>query len=257
MQLLNGCVVPVAPFYDEPLPKDGLAQLQAGASGDEVVALLGEPHITRVNGKFWYYGGTRPLVGVIGPNGSGAILDYNWIEVAFDDDSRLQYAEHYESKSGCARSGNCLLWGAWGAPVSNVMTEEAIISSPPDNDKNAKMFKPPDNGCAIYVFFTSRMALIGRALLQDNAIAVGVGETKPSWLNIDTYIRVEVPPGFVEISAGPATHLLVSKKQWTCRTNDVAYFWVQGSFSGTDRIEKVDADRGKMEVTRRRLLLPP
>ena len=119
---LSGCAIPVAPFYDEPLPKEQLTQLKAGASQDEVIHLLGEPNATRLNGKFWYYGATRPLVYLAGPNGGGPILDYNWTEVAFDDELRLQHADHYESKSGCARSGNCLLWGDWD-PVRLVLVE--------------------------------------------------------------------------------------------------------------------------------------
>lgn len=249
--LLSGCAIPVAPFYAEPLPKDRLKQIKAGANKDEVIQLVGEPHATRLDGKFWYYGGTRPLVVLGGPNGSGSILDYNWIEVAFDDELRFQYMEHYESKSGCARSNNCLLWGEWD-PVSKVMTDKAIFASPPDHDAAAKMFSPPVSGCAIYVFYSSRTSFIARSLLLDDVIAVSVRGSKPSWLNIDTYLRVEVPLGAVEISSGP-----MSKKQWNCETNDVSFFGVQGIFSGPDRIEKVDAAIGKEEIMRRRLLLPP
>jgi hypothetical protein len=249
--LLSGCAIPVAPFYDEPFPKDLQTKLNAGASQDEVVHLLGAPNATRLNGKFWYYGGTRPLIGIFVPDGGGFILDHNWIEVAFDDELRLQYMEHYESKSGCARSKNCLLWGEWD-PVSNDMTDQAIFTRPPDQDTAAKMFSPPINGCAIYVFCTSRTSFIARALLLDDVIAVRVQGSKPSWLNIDTYLRVEVPLGAVEIFTSP-----MSKKQWNCETNDVSFVWVQGTFSGPDRIEKVDAATGKEEIMKRRLLLPP
>jgi outer membrane protein assembly factor BamE (lipoprotein component of BamABCDE complex) len=225
--LLSGCAIPVAPFYDEPLPKDRLTQIKAGANKDEVIQLFGEPHATRLDGKFWYYGGTRPLVFLGAPNASGAILDYNWIEVAFDDELRLQYIEHYESKSGCARSNNCLLWGEWDS-VSKVMTDKAIFASPPDHDAAAKMFSPSVSGCAIYVFYTSRTSFIARSLLLDDVIAVSVRGSKPSWLNIDTYLRVEVPLGAVEISTGP-----MSKKQWNCETNDVSFFLGSGNFFRT------------------------
>lgn len=249
--LLSGCAIPVAPFYDEPLPKEQLTQLKAGASQDEVVHLLGEPQATRLNGKFWYYGATRPLVYLAGPNGGGPILDYNWIEVTFDDELRLQHADHYESKSGCARSGNCLLWGEWD-PVSYKMTDQAIFTSPPDQDTAAKKFDTPVNGCAIYVYCTSQTSFTARALLLDEIIAIGVGDTKTSWLNIDTYIRAEVPPGTVEISANR-----YFKKLWYCETNDIGYFWVQDKFSSPDHIEEVDAVTGKKEITSRRLLLAP
>jgi len=36
MVLLGGCAIPVAPFYDEPFPKDLQTKLNAGASQDEV-----------------------------------------------------------------------------------------------------------------------------------------------------------------------------------------------------------------------------
>lgn len=251
MVLLGGCAIPVAPFYDEPFPKDLQTKLNAGASQDEVVHLLGAPNATRLNGKFWYYGATRPVVVVAVPNGGGTILDYNWIEVAFDDKLRLQYAEHYESKSGCARSGNCLLWGEWGPVSEDNMTNQAIFTSPPEQDTAAKMFYPPVNGCAIYVFYASGTSFIARALLLDDVNAIGVGDTKTSWLNIDTYLRAEVPPGTVTIASG------ASRKQWNCATNDVGYFWVQEPFSGPVQIEEVDAATGKMEIARRRLLLPP
>jgi hypothetical protein len=159
--------------------------------------------------------------------------------------------EHYKSKSGCTRSNNCLLWGEWD-PVRKILTDRAIFTSPPDDDAAAKMFSPPVNGCAIYVFCSSRTSFIARSLLLDDVIAVSVLGSKPSWLNIDTYIRVEVPPGAVEISTGP-----MSKKQWNCETNDIIFIWDQKSFSGPDRIEKVDAATGKEEIMRRRLLLPP
>lgn len=145
MVLLGGCAIPVAPFYDEPFPKDLQTKLNAGASQDEVVHLLGAPNATRLNEKFWYYGATRPAVLLLVPNDGVSILDYNWIEVAFDDELRLQYAEHYESKSGCARSGNCLLWGEWGLLNKHNMTNEAIFTSPPEQDTVAKMFSPPVN----------------------------------------------------------------------------------------------------------------
>lgn len=249
--LLCGCALPVAPFHDEPFPKDLQAKLNAGASQDEVIQLLGAPHATRLGGKVWYYGGTRPMVGLFGPNGNAAILDYNWVEVAFDNALRLQQVEHYESKSGCARSGNCLLWGEWD-PVSKNMTDKAIFTSSPEHDQEAKMFSPPLNGCAIYVFCTSRTSSIARSLLLDDVIAISVDDIKTSWLNIDTYLRVEVPRGGVEISAGR-----LSKKQWHCGTNDVGYFWVQKPFSGPNQIEVVNAVTGKKEIARRRLLLSP
>lgn len=248
---LSGCAIPVAPFYDEPLPKEQLTQLKAGASQDEVVDLLGKPHAERADGKYWYYGGTRPLVYLAAPNGSGAILDYNWVEVAFDDELRLKYMEHYESKSGCARSGNCLLWGDWD-PVSHKMTDKAIFTSSSEQDTDAKIFAPPVNGCAIYVYCTSQTSFTARALLLDAVIAIGVGDTKTSWLNIDTYIRAEVPPGTVEISANQ-----YYKKLWDCETNDVGYFWVQDKFYSPNHIEEVDPVTGKKEMAKRRLLLPP
>lgn len=46
MVLLGGCAIPVAPFYDEPFPKDLQTKLNAGASQDEVVHLLGAPNAT-------------------------------------------------------------------------------------------------------------------------------------------------------------------------------------------------------------------
>ena len=45
--LLSGCAIPVALFYDEPLPKDRLTQIKAGANKGEVIQLFGEPHATR------------------------------------------------------------------------------------------------------------------------------------------------------------------------------------------------------------------
>ncbi|GGB89250.1 hypothetical protein GCM10011352_14040 [Marinobacterium zhoushanense] len=97
---------------------------------------------------------------------------------------------------------------------------------------------------APYVFYSSRVSIVARALLLDDLVAIGVNDTKPNWLKTDTFIRAEVPRGVVDISAGPAAHLLVSKKQWRCVPDDVGYFGGWGSFSGQDPINELDESTG-------------
>jgi len=252
--LLSGCAIPVAPFYDEPYPADRLSLLKPGALQRDVIDLLGQPHASRSGGKYWYYGGTRPVVGLFLPNGGQTILDYNWVEIAFDDTLRLQHIEHYESKSGCARSGNCLLWGAW-LFLEPVMSDLAVFTDTPDHDALAKHFSPPASGCAVYIFYASRMAGIARFLLQDETMAVSVGGNQPNWLNIDTYMRFEVAEGSVEIAAGRLANLLGPKLQWTCVNRDVSYFLVRGVLSDNDQIIQIETAEGQAEVSRRQLLL--
>jgi outer membrane protein assembly factor BamE (lipoprotein component of BamABCDE complex) len=250
--LLGGCiVVPVAPFYDEPLPSKTLTELEPGASKDAVMTLIGVPHAIRSGGRYWYYGATRPalLAGVpIGQGIGGVFQDYKWIEIEFDDASKLLHIERQESKSGCARSGNCVL--SFGLDPHK-MSDSAIIVAAPQQDERAKQFQPPTDGCATYVYYDAGFLLQG-------PISVRVDDAS-RWLDQNTYTRFEVKPGDVQIVTDPAHS--EGKASWHCMAGEISFFHLFSRWSDrlvfTGHVEPVDETSGKEEILKRRLLLAP
>jgi hypothetical protein len=252
---LSGCIViPVAPFYDDPLPKKTIQTLTTGVSKEAVSKLLGPPHAIREGGRFWYYGANRPalLAGTpLGYGAGGVFEDYKWAEVEFDEASRLLRAEHQESKTGCASSGNCLLSRGSG---SRKMSESAIIATCPAQDDKAKQFLPPAGGCALYVYYDPR------TLEYRTPISVRI-ENATHWINPETYTRFEVWPGDVQILFGIEA-VLKDGYTWHCDTDKVAFIHLFGRWDreGTalpNFIESVDETIGKQAILKRRLLLAP
>lgn len=250
--LLSGCAIPVAPFYDQPLPNDQIDQLKPGATQDDVIRLLGDPDTTRQDGRFWYYGGTRPSVLIIGPNDIGAFKDYRWIEVGFDDELRLLYVDPQESKTGCSRSGHCFRnW--WVELKDKKILDSTVIMDSLENDKIAKMFNAPEGGCAIYIYYEPQgfLDLLG----MDTSPSVDVNGSREIWMDGDTYMRFNVLTGPVGINYGR-----IIKKEWECQAGNVVYL-VKKQFLKTkpspDELQFVDASIGMKEISKRRLLLSP
>jgi outer membrane protein assembly factor BamE (lipoprotein component of BamABCDE complex) len=251
--LLGGCiVVPVAPFYDDPLPSKALTDLKAGASKEAVMTLIGVPHATRGGGRYWYYGATRPalLAGLLVGQGAGGVIhDYKWIEVEFDDASKLLHVDHHESKTGCARSGNCVL--SFGLDPHK-MSDSAIIAAAPQQDERAKQFQPPTGGCALYVYYDAGFLLQG-------PISVRVDDAS-RWLDQNTYTRFEMKPGEVQQVVTDLGHPK-GKASWHCMTGEISFFHLFSRWSDrlefTGHVEPVDETSGKQEILKRRLLLAP
>jgi len=239
--LLGGCI-PLTPFFDDPLPKERLQGLTIGASKEDVRSLLGSPQAIRDGGRYWYYGGIRPALAVL----NTAYDDYKWIEVEFDDASRLFHVEHYEAKWGCASSGNCLL--SWGTDYG--MSNSAVITAPPALDEIAKQFLPPKDGCAVYVYYDAGF------LMPIYPIPVRVNnETR--WLNQDTYTRFEMMPGEAQIVFDGDR--LEAVERWHCNVGEVTFTHLFSRWTDklTVYIESVDEAVSRKEILKRRLLLPP
>jgi hypothetical protein len=219
-----------------------------------VSSALGTPDAIREAGRYWYYGASRPalLAGIpIGQGVGGVFEDYKWVEVEFDGASGLLRAEHHESKTGCASSGNCLL--SWGT-AGRRMAESAIIVARPARDQEAKQFLPPATGCAVYVYYDPR------TLEFRTPISVRIDDAT-RWINPETYTRFEVSPGDVQILFGIEA-VLKSGYTWHCESGKVAFLHLFGRWDreGTtfpNFIESVDETIGKQAILKRRLLLAP
>ncbi len=150
---LSACIY-IPTFEEEPYKEEDRVAVQIQqTTREQVIALFGQPTVSRENDQIWIYNEAR-LKGIIWilPDKLAPHLDFQFILIEFENDivSNIEYIEDvigFSKNSGCSSSGICLRSGFLGEDPS-----EMLITSKGEHDRMAKGFRQIPEMCSLYIY---------------------------------------------------------------------------------------------------------
>ena len=220
-------------------------------TSDDVIKVLGSPHIKLQGGHLWIYGLTRAAK----TDGLGSYQhDYRAVLIEFSEDvvvSRdLVHGEHLSQES-CWNCGICLepVWDSRSSARDEpkaLSRRYSAVSSLREDDARAKRFIPDNGQCAVYVYS-------GRSFFRDSIPPVlSIGNVRDEPVPMGGYLYFQSPPRRLQIMAGRHTEDI------DCKAGSLNFFKLD-KYMATDeeniRVNSVDPGEGRKAINKRRLLL--
>jgi hypothetical protein len=220
-------------------------------NSDDVIEVLGQPHIKLQGGRLWIYGLTRAAK----TDGLGSYQhDYRAVLIEFSEGvvvSRdLVHGEQLYQES-CWNCGICLepVWdsrsSARGEPKA-LSRRYSAVSSLGKDDARAKRFIPDNGQCAVYVYS-------GRSFFRDSMPPVlTIGNARDEPVPIGGYLYFQSPPRRLQLIAGKHTEDI------DCKAGSLSFYKLD-KYMATDEdnilINSVGPIDGRKAINKRQMLL--
>lgn len=260
---LSACIViPVEPGDEEPFKDEQLTFIEIGTSTKEDFATamsefaIGEDkgeaisELTPIkfkDGDWWLYAQIRKetkwayaVVGAYGGEGGAAAgtigdVDFRFLLIKFDNSGLVgDYQISSSEGTGCNRQGVC------------VRGSKYMLLAPSDEDRVAKQFDIPTDGCAVYLYGKSKAA-----------VSIWLDAHRVGWhLDKKQFFSWQLDQGMHQL----ASHTPDRQIEFSCVAGGLYFFELkrQGTYwnpSYWTDIEHRDAVKGRKAIGKRRLTL--
>jgi hypothetical protein len=199
---LQACVIVPIP-NKKLLTEERLSQLVVGATTrDEVNAIFGDEYFSDPGGSGVVYSKDRLIAFGVSAWGAGGFEAAENLYVEFDDENFLTHYEQFEFVDGkaCVETGVCMIGDIRGD--IKILRSVAFIS-PPDEDLQAKQFKPPVGRCSVYLYGDVSLKATYRLAGATNRVCLN-GQFTAELYSPDLYLKLDLAPGAYQFSVGNA-----------------------------------------------------
>ena len=266
----SGCLY-IPAGSDGSAPEDHEQRINIGSSTkEEVFSFLGPPDITRDNGSIAIYDNSE-ITGyliiiepfILGALYQGSLETLGSTLIQFDENVATVVSPIPDGY-GCYTNYVCLDsgWTTLGGP--KLIPESTAISSNRDDDKEAKRFGTPAEGCNIYIHAAGN-------ILAEYPILVSIENNSLIPLTADNYLNVQLSEGKLLLKVFHSGTDFITKGEpellaqaaVTCSKPSIDFLQITYKFGETGpnsrsaKVDLVDQEKGRNEIINRRLLLLP
>ncbi|HEY5645430.1 MAG TPA: hypothetical protein VIS76_05800 [Pseudomonadales bacterium] len=222
-----GCMIPIPSVPEEPPYQTTGSELVVGTTTrSEVVALLGEPPISRAAGRLTIYGASREtaarILGITIVPMTIPLEEFHFLFLEFDEADVLQSRELVvqppnNTNPACDSRGRCLMrveWEMTGAVPVWVSSgdvkhgDRAVVSASREQEALVRRMEPPESGCTIYLFDQDREPRWYDALAMKS-----VGSVYLALDDHPQYFGQRYPPLFAAWSVPPGQHVVQARRR--------------------------------------------
>jgi len=232
---------------------EDLAGFKIDSTSDQVAEVLGRPHMQLQNGRIWVYGRTRAAR----TDRLGSYQhDYRAILIEFIED-KVAFKEMvhgaYDSRGEVCWSNDLCLKPMWSSKSGakdqpeNLSRKYSAVTSRGADDRQAKLFRPDDGQCAVYVYS-------GQGFFTDPVPppVFTIGDIQDEPVPVGGYIFFQSPPKRLQLAAGR------HQEEINCIAGSLNFYQLKKYMATEEddiRITSVSSIDGKKAINKRQRLL--
>lgn len=249
LSCLSGCIFPVHLADDEPFREEDIPPLIVGSTTKtEVLDLLGEPEASFQNGQWWVYNEDRKMTEWLvimcagygacgGDTFGGDVRQYSLI-LEFDNELfKALYVVKEDDPCG---------------PDNSVCLVDVLLEIP---DISSVDIQVPDDHCLVAIFSNKPSSPLTAVYIRMSAL-----EGRPIRFLSDTsvlYLHVPIGANRISVKANLLEGEFSAVEYLECASGQTYFFEFSHPQMHQASFSMVEESRGRQEIEKRRLAIPP